>query len=114
MGVEDTLLTDLKKAKVFEEVRVLGYIEFLSLSNLTEEERKELQEGLNFSSERVSKLSHTISSLTDLLADGYPNRDKQTAPLEVLSALKDKLSAMQETFAEFDISLTASITFTNV
>ena len=111
MGLADTLLLELKKAKVFEEARVLGYTEFLSLDNLSEVERIEIQEGLNFSSERVSKLSHVIDALSDLIADGYPNREQQRAPIEVLSSLKDKLTAMEEAFAEFDISVTASISF---
>jgi hypothetical protein len=112
MTAAETFLLEIREAKVFEEARVLGYTEFLSLPNLSADERNEIQEGLNFSSDRVSKLSQVIDSLNTLILDGYPTRELQTASEEILSSLKAKLDAMEKAFSEFDISIKAAITFT--
>lgn len=112
MSTATEFLAELNLAKSFEDVRVLGYTEYLSLPNLSAEERLEVQEGLTFSSDRVDKLVLAIQSLSTLIDDGYPLREQQTADDIVIKALKAKLDAMQTAFNEFDSVTTAEIIIT--
>lgn len=114
MSAASDLLVELKQAKTFEEIRVVGYSEYLSLTNLSQEERIEIQEALNFSSERVTKIDNTISTLSALIEDGYPNREKQEASESIILLLKGKLDAMRIAFEEFDVKVTANIVFKEV
>lgn len=114
MSAATDFLAELNVAKNFEDLRVLGYTEYLSLPNLSPEERFEVQEGLAFSSERVTKLASVIQSLSVLIDDGYPSREQQTAEEAVIKLLKDKLDAMQIAYNEFTADTKAEIIFTEV
>jgi hypothetical protein len=114
MSAATDFLSELNVAKNFEDLRVLGYSEYLSLPNLSPEERFEVQEGLTFSSDRVAKLVSVMQSLSVLIEDGYPLREQQTAEEAVIRLLKSKLDAMQIAYNEFDASTRAEIIFTTV
>lgn len=97
------VLKDLTQAEAYEQERITGYVVILSFppNLLSVLSHDEVTEALQWSRDRLAKISAGLAAVKVLLAHGYPAREQQLAPPEVLEELRLRLLAMQLAIAEF-------------
>lgn len=103
MSTIDTLLQEMTDAKAFEDRLITGYQELNALPSalLSAEAHAEVAEGLQWATVRSKKLDNAIIVLGVLKDDGFPSREQQVAPDQVIDELKSRLQLMQLAINEF-------------
>lgn len=111
MSVIATFLTELNDAKAFEDIRIIGYQEVLSLppNLLSALARNEVNEGIVWSQTRANLLELTIVAVTNLLNNTYPDRVAQIAPAEVIAELAAILAKLQVAIGEIKVATVSAI-----
>lgn len=87
-----------------QEARLIdGYALLLShpIELLDEQGRIEVLEARDWSINRHRHLSAAIDAITDLLDDGYPNREQQVAPQSVIDQLRAAQESLDAAIDEF-------------
>jgi hypothetical protein len=104
MAIIRQLLDELTTAQDFESVRITGYLELLSFPGnlLSDLARTEVNEAYQWSHQRRSLIMQAIVCIEALMADSYPERLQQIAPLEAIEEFRNGLVAMQLAIAEFE------------
>lgn len=100
---------ELASAVALEESCIRGYQELVLLP-LSNSAKSEIEQAIAWSTNRLRALQYVASHLDTLLATGYPVRDEQLVPAEVVVELNDHLARIASAAAEFHAPVTGAVT----
>lgn len=102
---------ELTTAETFEQVRLNGYDEILSMpaSLLSNTTRDEVIEAMKWSKSRLLDIQQSIDAVKKLITGGYPSRVQQIADQTVITELQNRLEMMRLAVAEFQTPPVATV-----
>jgi len=104
-------LTQLQEDKTREEQLIAGFSELLSIPKplLSSDAEREISEASAWSQSRLSKINAILDKWSELSDHGYPERQDQIVPDDVLNELQAQLRNVQLAVAEFKVLTVSSV-----
>lgn len=103
-------LDDLRAEAQSERRLIEGFTELLAIPKpmLSSDAQREVSEALAWSTTRIARLDAMIAAWSDLIDNGYPERQIQTVSDDVFSELNEQLENIQLAIAQFTNPLTVT------